>query len=206
VKHETVLLFAWALVFAGTVGAQSTLSKRLAARAGETCIVCDQPVRAGDPAYLYGGQRVAVCPNDEARFLADPAAYLAPLRPNNIVMNPEPTGDGRLWLWMGLFALNGLLFGALAAQAAARKGRSMAAHFLAGFVFSLPGYLYSATRPVQEGAPRLSPGEWKLHATREPEPCPHCGHANHPAARRCSGCGATLSPRVQPETPRSDAH
>jgi len=204
VKHEAAMI-AVALALAAAAGAPEQLSERLQARAGETCIVCDQAVREGDPAYLYGGQRVAVCPEDEPRFLADPAGYVARLRPNNIVMNPEPSGDGRFWLWMGLFALNGLLFGALAAQAAARKGRSMAAHFLAGFIFSLPGYLYSATRPVREGAPRIPPGEWKFHTTREPEPCPECGHPNHPTADRCTGCGATLSPRVRPETQRSDA-
>ena len=205
VKQEAVLALAWALALGGAGGARDVLSKRLPARPGETCIVCDQAVGESGAAYLYRGQRVAVCAADEERFLAEPAAYAARLRPNNIVMNPEPAGDGSWWLWAGLFVLQGLLFGALAAQAAAQKGRSAAGHFAAGFLFSLPGYLYAAARPAGRGAPGIGPGKWKAQATWDPAPCPQCGHPNHPAADRCLGCGAALSPRVRPETSRSDA-
>ncbi len=205
VKHEAVLALAWALVLGGLGGARALLSERLPARPGETCIVCDQAVGDTGAAYLYRGQRVAVCAADEERFLADPAAYAARLRPNNIVMNPEPAGDGPVWLWAGLFILQGLLFGALAAQAAAQKGRSIAGHFLAGLLFSLPGYLYAAAASAANGAPGIGPGRWKAQATRDPAPCPQCGYPNHPAADRCLGCGAALSPQVEPETSRSDA-
>src|SRR5688500_14886633 len=32
-------------------------------------------------------------------------------------------------------------------------------------------------------------------------PCPACGHANEPAAARCSGCGAALTDAVSPVAP-----
>jgi hypothetical protein len=45
-------------------------------------------------------------------------------------------------------------------------------------------------------------GLGKIAATHAPERCPKCGALNHPSAAQCLGCGAILSPGVEPEVRR----
>ena len=162
------------------------LSARMAAKAGELCIICDGPVKAGDPAYLYEGQRVVMHPGEEARFLKDPERYMAKLKPDNIIMSSDtPPLASFDWIWVVAFVLGGLVFGGLAAQTAICKGRSPWKCFLAGLVFSVPAFLYLSTRTGGATARRFPPGATKLPLTRAPAPCPGCGYPNHPAATKC---------------------
>lgn len=178
-------------VFCVLVSATERLSERLSAEEGETCVVCNEGVSAGDVAYHAGGQRVAVHQACEAEFLSDPAAHVARLRPSNMIFGAEtgtriPAG----WMWLGLFALLGLVFGGLCAQAAVGKGRSPGTSFLLGMFFSVPAYIYLLLQPAGCRRPPL---------TRAPAPCPGCGHANHPAASQCGDCGAPLKPSARSE-------
>ena len=117
----------------------------------------------------------------------------------------ESTGMSSVWFWVGVYVVAGLVFGALAACRALQTGNRALAWFGIGFLFTLPGYLYLLTRPKREmaapaGVPR---GMRKIAATSAPEPCPGCGATNHPAAKRCIGCGGKLTPHMESEAQRA---
>lgn len=118
---------------------------------------------------------------------------------------PEHAQMSAVWFWTGIYVLAGLVFGALGAHRALQTGNRAVAWFFAGFVFTLPGYLYLLTRPKKEllapaGVPR---GLHKIPATCAPEPCPGCGELNHPAATQCASCGGKLTPRFASEAQRA---
>ena len=140
--------------------------------------------------------------------LAAPAvlALQQPAEPRGAFLGAgESAGMSARWFWAGVYVVAGLVFGALSAHRALQTGNRALAWFGAGFVFTLPGYLYLLTRPKREmeapaGVPR---GMQKIAATHEPEPCPACGAMNHPAAAQCTGCGGKLTPHVVSEAQRA---
>jgi hypothetical protein len=169
------------------------------ARAGEICIVCNNRVSTQDDCYLVDGQRIvvhaAVC---NGQFLSHPGQYMAPLRPNDILFGVFHSRVPSGWFWAGIYVLLGLVFGGLSAHRAIATGRAPLRWFLAGLLFSVVAYLYLlAARP--EAAVALPPGLHKLPLTRDPLPCPNCGHGNHPSALRCSRCGRNLEPTASSE-------
>jgi hypothetical protein len=183
----------------GALG-ESRPSERQPVQGRETCVVCNRTVPDGGAAYLVGGQRVAVCPGCEREFLADPIGYLASLRPSNVIFDARTRSylsDG--WIWVGIYALLGLLFGGLSAQAAVHRGRSPFKGLLLGLVFLLPGYLSVALRSPTGSAPVVPRGLRKVPLTHTPIPCSRCGETNHPAARTCSGCDGHIRPAMQSE-------
>lgn len=182
--------------------AAERFSERLPARQGETCIVCNKPVGGGDIAYLARGQRAAVHMEDcEAVLLEEPGRHMAKMRPSSILFTSEAgAGIPGGWLLVGLWVLLGLFFGGLCAHRAVRLRRSPAACFLLGFFFSVPAYVYVCSRKPATDAARIPEGLRKVPATRDPAPCPACGHDNHPSARQCTSCGAALEPLAPSET------
>lgn len=181
------------------------------AKVGETCLVCNEPLHAGDVVYLVGGQRVPIHlgPCDSA-LRAQPRHWLAQLRPRGAFLGaeadqPVPSAG---WFFLGFYILLGLIFAALCAHQALHVGRSAYGWFAAGLVLNAFGYLILLTRPRREvqapaGVPR---GFGKIAATYAPQPCPKCGATNHPAASECITCGARLAPAVDAEVKRAGLH
>jgi len=173
-------------------------------RPGDLCLICDKPIGRADVEYMVNGQRVAVhrdvC---LVEFRAHPERFLATLRPRGAFLGAGAEGQSLSYSWflVGLYVLIGLVFSAICAHRALHAGRSPMAWFGVGLVFNAFGYLLLLTRPKRETfAPAGVPeGLQKVPATYSPEPCPRCGHTNHPAATECAGCGGELQPAIQSE-------
>lgn len=184
------------------------LGFRVAAQAGDYCLVDHGELHQGDAVYLVDGQRVALhWPQCYRALAAEPQSFLAKLRPRGAFLGAsrEAAKLSPAWFLFGAYVLVGLIFGALCAHVAVNRGQSPAVWFGAGLFFSAFGYLLLLTRPAlpvaaPEGVPR---GLRKIALTFSPAACPMCGRENHPSANRCLGCGSALTPRVASELARA---
>ncbi len=106
-----------------------------------------------------------------------------------------------MWLWFGLYVLSGLLCGGLSGYIAISKGLPARSCFFIGFFLSLPGCVYVMTRRsrVKQNVPA---GLIKVPETHAPLPCEKCRYTNHPAAKRCAGCGTILHPALESDIDR----
>ncbi|MCP5113322.1 MAG: hypothetical protein GY953_21020 [bacterium] len=191
---------AWIVVWACvSVLAAEELSERLPVHDSETCVVCSREVAASGAAYLVGGQRIAVCQQCQPAFEAAPGAHIARLRPNSMIFGAQTQSYlDDAWIWLGILILTGILFGGLSAHLAVRKGRPPLKSFLLGFFFSVPAYAFLLLKPASED--KAAPaGMRKVPLTHDPAACPGCGNGNHPAAVRCSSCGAELTAHTASE-------
>jgi hypothetical protein len=176
---------------------------------GEQCIVCRQPVYEGDIVELrYKGRSFYVAAGMLGDFEAAPEEYFATLEARAALFDERAVVErsmSRGWLYLGLYVLAGLLCGALAAYLAVSRGLPGLPWFFAGLVGNVVGVLAVLVQRARvspqlaTGVPR---GFAKVPTTRSPVACPHCGQATHPAGRRCSHCGAELTPVVEAETAR----
>jgi hypothetical protein len=196
-------------------GANATASsdqpgQEVPSKSGEICMMCDQPIEKSDIVYLINGQRVPVHRGGcDTQFRANPQLTLAKLQPGGAFLGTGPQGRtlSRLWFLVGLYILIALLFAALCAQRALHRGRSPAAWFAWGLIFSVAGYLVLLAlpkRPVSALA-GVPSGLHKVAATYAPQACLKCGTLNHPSASRCAGCGAPLTPIITSEVSRVSA-
>jgi hypothetical protein len=94
------------LITAALPAQEPQVSGRLAARDGETCVVCQTRVSRFDSAYLVDGQRVAVMRAMEEEFLARPTFYIETYRPEGMMFSARlaKTLDG-MYFWLGFAAL-----------------------------------------------------------------------------------------------------
>ena len=179
---------------------------------GEICVACGKPISAHDPTFLIRGQRVPVheqnCLNV---FLKAQEHYMSQLEARSALFSAtapsESSGQlSRGWFFLGLYAVAGLIFSAVCAQRALAVGLPIVPWFFAGLLLNAVGYLLLLIRRPREPVryPAAVPrGLGKVSATYAPEPCPHCGGTNHPAAQKCAGCGSRLQPRVSSEASRT---
>ncbi len=184
------------------------LGKRVPAQPGDICMLCNNPVDKDDGVYLVNGQRVPL--HIAEMKAASPErirAVLAQVRPRGAFLGTDPTQQQITtgWFFFGLYVLAGLIFSALCAHHAFHAGQNPIQWLMAGLFLNVVAYGILLTRPRHEvtapvGIPR---GLRKISATYLPEPCPKCGTENHPTARSCAGCGATLSPKMTSEVARA---
>lgn len=122
---------------------------------------------------------------------------------NNQMQAHELAGRDISWGWLvlGFYVLSGLLFGGLSSYHALGRGRPPLPYFLLGFCLNLPGYILLLIR-TPRGDQQIPPGLVKVPKTHVPLPCSHCGHPNHPAAKKCAACGSRLQPAVQSDLDR----
>lgn len=92
-----------------------------------------------------------------------------------------------------------VITGSITAIIGVHRGLSGVRWFWVGFFLGVLGILFSLIRRgrTQMFAPKPM---GKTPTTHEPLNCGSCGHANHPAAEICLGCGLVLSPAVASET------
>ncbi len=184
------------------------VGQRVESREGEICLTCGKPISGQDVTYLVDGQRVAVHAEPCLGILAAaPAKWLAKLKPRGAFLDASAAkiGLSSNWLYFGSYILIGLIFGALAAHRAFHVGRNPLAWLGIGLAVNLPGFIILLALPKQQvhalaGVPA---GLAKIALTYSPEACPACGAENHPSARRCSGCGSNLTPRVVSEVQKA---
>ncbi len=193
-------------------GAETVLPPTTPTHEGEICVACGKPISAHDPTLLIRGQRVPVhAHNCLDVFMKAPEHYTAQLEARSALFSATAPSEAshtlsRGWFFLGLYAVAGLIFSAVCAQRALAMGLPIVPWFFAGLFLNAVGYLLLLMRRPREpirypaGVPR---GMGKVSATYAPEPCPHCGGTNHPAAEKCAGCGSLLQPRVASEVSRT---
>jgi uncharacterized paraquat-inducible protein A len=111
----------------------------------------------------------------------------------------------RGWFLLGLYIMLGLLAGAVCGYVAVARGLAPMRWFFAGLAFNVVALLALLARPRADTSKLpagIPPGLAKVPTTRTPMPCPKCGAENHPAATRCTGCGADLQPSVESDLQR----
>jgi hypothetical protein len=143
-------------------------------------------------------------------FLADEERYFAAKQPRAALFQEElaaPVGvaqGGISWGWFlfGLYVLLSLVFAGLSGYRAVSRGLQPIPCFFVGFFFNAFGYFYVLTRASLVARGAIPAGLVKVPATLAPQKCPRCGSDNHPAARKCSGCGGVLQPLLQSDVAR----
>jgi len=183
------------------------VGKRVPARPGEICALCNHPIDTDDSVYLVHGQRLPIHTAEvDASAAGRLKEVIAQLRPRGAFLGaePGPSGLSQAWFFFGGYVLIGLVFAAMCAHRALHAGHNPVLWFGAGLVFNVFGYLALLTQPRREViAPAGIPsGLKKISATYAPEACAKCGFTNHPSAIRCLGCGAALAPRTTSEVAR----
>jgi len=169
------------------------------------CPVCAGPIEKGAAQRFAGGRQVILHLECARKFDEDPWAYarrivpLAGLFTEDLESAPPPV---RGWLYISLYILAGLLFGGVCGYLAVDRGRSGKAWFALGLVGTAAALAALLSMPRVE-APFHAKGLAKVPTTREPRPCPACGHLDHPSSDRCLGCGGRLTPVVDSEVTRA---
>ena len=183
----------------------------VAAKVGETCIVCGMPVSNGDIAIVLKGRRMPVMKDMAESVLRNPEFYFKDKQARGAMFQEDfqvPSGANRAgvslgWFLAGLYVLSALIFGGLSGNAAIAKGLPPISSFFLGLGLSFFGYLYVLTRPSDEAPHGFSAGGLKVSATQSPLACPQCGNTNHPAAATCASCHLSLSPQGQSDLSRA---
>lgn len=174
---------------------------------GEQCLVCGKRIFDEDVVEIrYQGRTFHVGAPFLSDFKNDPDQYFVKLQARSALfdeaaMQTPPMAYG--WLWLGVYVVAGLIFGAACAYVAVSRALAPIPWFFAGLLGNVIALVAVFVCPRGEasvcGIPR---GLRKVPTTRAPSPCPSCSATNHPAARRCSVCGSDLQPSVEPETAR----
>ena len=183
----------------------------VAAKAGETCVVCGMPVSSGDLAIVVKGRRMPVMKDMAESVLRNPELYFKDKQARGALFQEDfqaPSGADRAgvslgWFLAGLYVLSALIFGGLSGNAAVAKGLPPISSFFLGLGLSLFGYLYVLTRRSGKASHGLVAGLLKVPATQSPLACPQCGNTNHPAAPSCASCHVSLSPQGQSDLSRA---
>jgi hypothetical protein len=180
------------------------------AKPGERCTVCGVPLTEDDIAFIVKGRRVPLNKAMVSEFLQNQEKYFATMQPRSALFQEEldaPAGTAlggvsSGWFLFGLYVLVALIFGGMSGYTAVAKGLKPIPNFFVGFVFSAFGYLYVVTRPRQVEEGEIPSGLVKVPATSAPVSCETCGYTNHPSAKKCANCGASLKPIVQSDVTR----
>lgn len=172
---------------------------------GQQCIVCRQAIHDGEIVELrYKGRTFFVAAKMLADFEADPDGYFVAMQAHGSLFDESALESPPMetdWLFFGIYGLLGIVCGAACAYLAVGRGLNGWAWFVAGL---LTNVVALAVLLARKGATvdDLPGGLRKIPSTADPVACGHCGHPNHPSAARCSDCGGSLQPHVEPEVAR----
>jgi len=210
-------LAAW-LLLAGCVWLATSTGRRATAQeppllAAGHCVACGHATDGVATARPidHSGRRVAACSDPCAhQFAANADALFARFEArgawfdeNAVTGGGAPPSVARLlsaWFWLGAWVVLGLIGAAWSAYLALSKGLAPLPWLLRGLAFNLLAVVAVALKRPVAAAP---PGLAKIAATAAPIDCRECGGPNHPAARRCVGCGAVLTAAAESEAQRA---
>ncbi|HEV1994620.1 MAG TPA: hypothetical protein VGR03_09835 [Candidatus Acidoferrum sp.] len=185
-----------------------TGAKRVPARSGDICIQCGHAIGMQDPVYVVNGHRMPLHQRElEGDLPGQLRRLAAQFEPTGAFLQAaaRQTGLSPFWFLFGCYVLLGLVCAALCAHRALHKGLPAWVWFLAGLFFNVAAFLAVLLRrgraSVSPGG--VPPGLHKISSTHAPVACAKCGDWNHPSARRCVACGASLSPALESEVARS---
>ncbi len=207
------LLLAGCVWFATSTGRGASAQEQPVLAAGH-CIACGHATAGVATARPidHSGRRVAACSDPCAeQFAANADALFARFEARGAWFdeNAVAAGSGaapsltRLlsaWFWLGSWIVLGLIGAAWSAYLALTKGLPPLPWLLRGLAFNVLAVIAVALKRSVAAAP---PGLAKIAATAAPVDCRECGGPNHPAARRCVGCGAVLSATAESEAQRA---
>lgn len=154
----------------------------------------------------FKGRRVAVCPGEcREHWKANPNQFFLKLQSRGALFDensiPESKGNNG-WLYLGMYVLVGLIFGAICAYVAVTQGHEATGWFLAGLVLNVIGLiavLVKGQGDLSKYPAGVPVGFAKVPSTYTPVVCQTCGGENHPSASICSQCGAEQKSTVETE-------
>lgn len=177
---------------------------------GEQCLVCDRGIYGHDVVKLrYKGRKFYVQAGQMfAKFESEPDRFFQKVQARSVLFDETGVAVGPMaigWLWIGVYILAGLIFGAVCSYVAVARAVAPCPWFVAGFVGNIVALIVLCL--VAKGDRAILPagvpsGLSKVPTTRAPIRCSGCRCENHPGAAECSHCGASLDPTVEPETHR----
>lgn len=170
---KLLVVLSYCLFLSSAPAQEHKIEGPLQAEDGETCVVCYGRCSREDVAFLVDGQRFAVMKPLQQDFLADPNPYIRAYKPNSMQFDANAQqGMSDSFILFGLLALVGV--------------------FCAGY--------FAHHLVIKRSNPAAIPaGLGKIPTTKLPQPCTACGGENHPAAKRCSHCGASFTPGERSE-------
>jgi len=202
-------------ILLGASGVASPVQEKAASPAPSTgdarwCIVCEAEAAPGAITETWRGRRVTLC-NEQCRaaFLERREELFASLQARGALFDEKATSERALfsgWFWLGIWALAGLICGAVAVYVAIGKGLAPLPWLLGALAFNGIALILLAARPrgdlsrLPQGVPA---GLRKIPTTHAPAACAKCGRENHPSARVCARCGAPMEARIESESARA---
>lgn len=174
-------------------------------RTGDRCVVSGELLDPDDFVVEIRGRRIPVKAHCYEDFWKNPDKYFTGIQPRGALFNEDMHTVPRLnlaWFFFGLYVLAALIFAAVTSHAAVSRGLAPVPWFFIGLAGTAFGYLAVLARK-SEDVTLVPSGFRKVPATRAPVRCEACGNENHPAAKKCLGCGKTLAPAVASEVDRA---
>ena len=181
--------------------------------ADQACILCGKDPALGHALVEYRGIGYAACEGlcDLVWLQAELDGHL-----DGIVEKMEPRsawfqGDSKFlnpvyqqanpmsgrWLVAGLWVLIAMVSAGLAGSWALTTRRSVPLAFAMGLALPVVGLLL--TLVLTKRAEGFDLRGTKIPSTHDEIACTTCGHALHPSAATCPGCGATQTPTLESE-------
>ena len=174
---------------------------------GRDCIVCEGPTGATAHIEQYQGRWVAVCPGPcQEHWAAHPDKYFLKLRSHGALFDENSISEKKAnngWLYLGMYVLIGLIFGAMCAYIAVTNGHGAIAWFWSGMLFNvlaLIAIFIKRQGDMSQWPEGVPDGFGKVLLTYSPVNCQTCGGQNHPSAPVCNHCGTGLEPATKSES------
>ena len=162
---------------------------------GENCLFSGLPLGQDDICLIVSGRRLTLKKEALKFFLEHPQKIFDKVKLSGALFVDEMNQSRQLelkWFLLGLYLFAGLIFGALSAQAAIKKGFKPLIWFLLGIFTTIIGYCIILAKSSEHKV-SIPSGKTKVPSTADPIPCPNCSYENHPKATNCYGCGKSLS-------------
>lgn len=171
------------------------------------CIVCGGSAVGEMYVEQFKGRWIAACQGEcSEHWAANPDQFFLKLQSRGALLDENSLSEQKAsngWLYLGLYVLLGLIFGAMCAYVAVTNGHGAVGWFFAGLFLNAAGLiaiLIKGQGDLSKHPTGVPAGFAKVPLTYTPVRCQTCGEENHPSAPICSQCGEKLDPTVIAET------